>query len=585
MNDMYRTGAPEARLDPRSLRAARTRLLDVRGALGLALAVLLALGYALWLYKAPMLSGKAAFWWRDHADITQYVTGFNAYVHEPWHWPLLRIESLNTPDGTLATFVDAIPLYAMLLKLVHPGHGYWNPFGLWIAICYVLQGVGAWWICREAKMRSWPVLAAMTLLLASFPALTFRIAHTSLMSQWMLLFALAIYLRGGRLGRIATGPWTALVVCGFYINIYLFAMFSAIFGADILRQLLRPQPTPALRRQSVARALAAPVAAYGLLFVTMWATMLPMPPGSGRQEWGFGFYSMNLLGPLHGGRLLELATPIAHEGQGEGFNYLGIFLLLLAAVVYKLRQRHDPAFWRRHGVLFGVLVLLTLFALSNTVYLGNVRLYSLHLPPQLDAVTSTFRSSGRFFWPVGYAIVVFAVLGAARYLKPASAALLLAAVVLLQFWDLQPHHARARETVSLPVQPAIDEARWDAFLGPGVKALHYYPPFGCGDPPTSEALLPTTAYAVKRRYPLSTGYIARTAKSCTGYAATISHLPASTAVVFDKPHFPRLEDAQREMGANATCADMQLVFLCRRNAATSPEPDHEKTSIASRSLL
>jgi hypothetical protein len=205
-------------------RQAVLRWLNPNGILGLAVAALLGLGFALWLYKYPMLRGTAPFWWRDNSDITQYVAGFNAFVHEPWHWPLLRIASLNAPDGTLATFLDTIPLYAMFLKLVHPGAGYWNPYGLWIALCFTLQGASAWWICREAKVRNWAALVALALLLAAFPTLTRRIPHTGLMSQWLLLFGLAVYLRSGRLGRLATGPWVALLTCAFYIHIYLFAM-------------------------------------------------------------------------------------------------------------------------------------------------------------------------------------------------------------------------------------------------------------------------------------------------------------------------------------------------------------------------
>jgi len=531
------------------------------GPLGLVLAALLSFGFALWLYKYPVLRGSSPFWWRENADITQYLAGFNAFVHEPWHWPLLRITSLNAPEGTYATFLDTVPLYALFLKAVHPGAGYWNPYGLWIGLCFVLQGVGAWWICREARVRSWAVLVALALLLACFPALTRRIPHTSLMSQWLLLFALALYLRSGRLQRLATRGWIPLVVGAFYINIYLFVMVSSIFAADVLREALRAP----LQRAAVLRALAAPVLAFGLLYLSMWITLMPLPPGAAKGDWGFGYYSMNLLAPLHGGMLLRLEHPQAADTQGEGHNYLGIFLLLLTVWVFRLRARLDPGFWRRHRLLCGVLVLLTLYALSDRVYLGSNLLYTVWMPPQLENLTSTFRSSGRFFWPVGYAIVVFTVLGVARYLRPRMAATVLAALVALQLWDLQLHHEGVRAEIAQQGSQVIDPGRWDAFLGPDVTALNYYPPSRCNDTPAHQTLLPTMVYAVRHGYPLSTGYIARTAKSCTGYAAEIARLPAGTAVVFEKTSFPAQRDAEQLMGPGAVCADMQAVFLCRRN--------------------
>ncbi|WP_051933125.1 DUF6311 domain-containing protein [Massilia sp. BSC265] len=553
---------------------ARTRswrpaiLFDVDGPLGLALAAALSLGYAWWLYGFPMLHGTAPFWWRDNTDITQYIAGFNAFASDAWRWPLLRVNTLNAPEGTLATFLDTIPLYSLVLKVFTQGKGYWNPYGLWIAICFTLQGVGAWWMCREARVRNWAALVALALLLASFPAFTFRISHTSLMSQWLLLFAFAIYLRSSRLGTLATGWWVALVVGAFYINIYLFAMVSAIFAADVLRQLLRAP----LSASSVGRALLAPAAAYGLLFATMWATMLPLPPGSGNQEWGFGYYSMNLLAPLHGGIFLSFPHPTAHDGQGEGYNYVGLVVLALAAAVYWLHKRRDPDFWRRHKALLWVLVALSAFALSNRVYLGDIRLFSLKVPEWLSVVTATFRSSGRFFWPVGYAITAFAVLGLARHAGARVAVPVLAGVLLLQHIDLEQHRRHARETVAHAGGNVLDVARWNAFLGTDIKALHYYPPFRCSDTPGQESLLPVMAYAVRQGYPFSTGYIARASKPCGTHENEIARLPAGTAVAFEKKTFPRLDEAQRLMGPGAACADMDIAFLCRRQALHHDKP-------------
>lgn len=534
------------------------------GVLGLVCAGAIGFGFAWWLYSFALLDGTLPFWHREGADIAQYAAGFNAFVREPWHWPLLRIESLNAPEGTLATFVDTVPLYAMLWKLVQhgPDTPFRHPYGLWIGLCFVLQGVGAWWICREANTRRWSVLLAMTLLLVSFPALTFRISHTSLMAQWLLVFGLAIYLRGTRLERIAAGAWIVLLPCAFYLNIYLFAMLAALFAADALRQLKRGPALPAL---------VAALGSAGLLLASMWATMLPLPPGAANAEWGFGYYSMNLLAPVTGGHLLQFAHPTAQDGQGEGFNYLGIFVLALTVWVVAMKGRADPKFWSRHRALLAVFALLTLYALSNVIYFGQVKVLSMKVPQALEHVTSTFRSSGRFFWPVGYAIVVFTVLGVARHLSAARGALVLAVVVPLQMWDMQRHHQWVRDTVAEGAPVVIDAPRWLAFLGPDVKALNYYPPFRCGNAPPSQGLVPTMLFAVKHGYTLSTGYIARSAKPCDNFATEIAALPATTAVVFDKAVFPQQDQAMALMGPGARCADMNIGWLCRRDTNNPTE--------------
>jgi hypothetical protein len=547
------------------LRRSLRQLLAAPGAGGALVAVLLSLSFARWLYSTAFLRGFGPFWESQNSDITQYIAGFNAFVREPWQWPLLHISSINWPTGTLATFVDTVPLFALILKLVHHVNpdGLTNPYGRWITICYILQGVGAWWICREANLKSWVALAALTLLLASFPALSYRIHHTSLMSQWILLFGFAIYLRSSRLGRIATGPWITLVVCAFYINIYLFSMLSALFAADIVRHF---------RQGSWRAALLAPVAAYGLLGLSLFATMLPLGAANGSAEWGFSYYSMNLMAPFAGGALLSWPHVIAHSGQGEGFNYLGVFLIALAVYAVRLRGRADGMFWSRHRPLLAILLVLVLYALSNTVYLGEAVVLQWWMPEWTQLITGQLRSSGRFFWPVGYAIIIFTVLTIGRHGGRWRGPLLLALVTGLQFWDLRLHHDSVRASVQQPAPALLDETRWSAFLGKATDTLYFYPSFRCGKNPANDTLLPVMQYAAKHQLNLSTGYVARAAKPCDGMAAEVAGAnPRSAAFVFVRSEFTGRDAVEQLMGEEATCIDADFAYLCKKLAPASTE--------------
>lgn len=527
---------------------------------GLVLAIVLALGFACWLHSPAHLLGRSAVWLQQGGDVTQYIAGFNAFIHEPWHWPLLRITSLNYPEGTLATFVDAIPLYAALLKLLHhgPGVGFWNPYGFWIGFCYVMQGVGCWWICREAKLRSWVALASLALLLASFPALTNRLHHISLMSQWLLLFAFAIYLRGTRRQVLASGAWIALIFCAFYINIYLFSMVLVIFVADLARHLALGQ---------AGRVLATALGISALLGASLFATMLPLTGSAGAREWGFGYYSMNLLSPFSGGNLLIWPHPVVHGGQGEGFNYLGIFLLGLFVYAWRLQRRHAPAFWSRHGMLLLGISLMALYAPSNVVYLGEVRMFEWAMPEWTYSITAQMRVSGRFFWPAGYAVVIFTVIMAQRYGKAGWIAIVLPAVVLLQLWDLQPLHARSRASVHQTFPVMLDEAKWTAFLGKETRTLYFYPPFRCGKAGANDTLLPTMLYASKYQLNMSTGYLSRVVKPCDNYAREIAAATGpDNAFVFARNEFPEMGAVMNMLGGQdaATCIPVDAVFLCKR---------------------
>lgn len=528
------------------------------GSFGLLAVILLTIAYLGWLFPDGFLFGTSGYWAAENEDITQYIAGFNAFIREPWHWPILRISSLNWPDGTLATFVDIIPAYAVVLKLA-AGLGWMieNPFGAWVGLCFVLQAVGAWWVLREAKIRSWVALAVLSLLLLMFPALGARLGHISLMSHWLLVFALAIYVRGSRLGRTATALWMVLAFAAFYINIYIFTMVAAILLADALR--FRVQTGWA----GVMRAVLAPLL---VVAASLLVTMLPLPTGSGGREWGFGHYSMNVLSPFSGGRFFVWPNPIAHDGQGEGFNYLGLGLILLVPYALHICRKSDPDFFARHRPLLVVCLAATVYALSNRVYVGQTLILEWQIPGVLDSLVSQFRASGRYFWLVAYGLAVFAVVTVARHLSGRSAAVVLLIVALLQWWDLSPRHTSVKALASQSSKAIVNRDAWDAFLGDRVETINFYPVFRCGNKPAYDTLLPIMRYAAERGLNLSTGYVARASKDCIDPRQGVPGAgDATIAHVFVRDEYPQMLDVARLFGvrADVDCVEIDFAFVCR----------------------
>ncbi|MCE3262046.1 MAG: hypothetical protein K0R43_1125 [Pseudoduganella sp.] len=558
----FAAGTNAALLPPQRTRAAH--LLQPGGAAGLLLAAAIALLYAAWIYPPGFLQGSAPFWQQMDTDVTQYIAGYNAYAREGWHWPLFRIESLNAPDGTLTTFVDAIPLFALLLKAVAggPDAAFWNPYGLWVALCYVLQGAGAWWICREAGLRSWSTLVLMAFLLASVPAFGFRVTHTSLMSQWLLVFAFALYVRSARRGTLSWLGWTVLVPVAFYTNVYLVVMVCLVFGADWLRHAWHDRWLAALRNL---------ILPFAVLGATLFATMLPLAAAGVGREWGFGYYSMNLLAPLAGGQLLPLMASVATDGQGEGYNYLGLAVLLACPVLLAWRLARDPRFVLRHLPLLLVLLLSFAYALSSQAYLGRQLLYTWDVEEWMLPVTSQLRASGRFFWTVSYAAVIFTVIALHRRAPGAWRPAVMGVALALQAWDLGPAHDIVRIKSAQASPAPIDYAAWDRALGADVKALNVYPPFRCGNAPPHKTLLPLMYYASERKLTISTGYMARTTRPCSNYAQDIAARAASTegaaaraAYVFAQADFPDLAAVQQLFGRLAVaCSTVDFAWVCK----------------------
>lgn len=104
----------------RSAQAARAAW-RADGIGGLSIAIAISAVWLHWLLPRRFVRGVSSYWQTDVNDVTQYLSGFNVFFSEPWAWPLLKVQRLNAPERTLATFVDVIPLYASGLKLVVPG--------------------------------------------------------------------------------------------------------------------------------------------------------------------------------------------------------------------------------------------------------------------------------------------------------------------------------------------------------------------------------------------------------------------------------------------------------------------------------
>lgn len=510
-------------------------------------------------FSLDFVRGTSSYWLTEVDDITQYVAGFNLYFGAPWQWPLLAFDGLNFPVGTRVTFVDAIPLYAMLLKwLVPQSWAPFNPFGIWVMLCFLLQAVAAWWIARELKTQSWAFLTGLTLLFLSFPALMARLGHISLMSHWVVLFAFALYIRGHVRQSIPLTGWTCLLVASFYVNVYLFVMAAGIYGAAWLTHRALPSLGALLQ-------FLIPCVVLG---ISSLVTLFPLPAAEVTPEWGFGYYSMNLLSPWTGGSLLDWQVKEA-PGQYEGFNYLGLGVIaaFLLALPWQL-LRNPLALGRglkKHWALVVLLGLYSVYALSNQIYWADEQIAVIHYPAFMNTVTSQFRASGRFFWPVGYALMIW-TLWVWRQQKPHLFFVgLVVSLLLVQGLDLRDRYRQLRATQSRPAHTVFSASAWDQALGHGVRHIYFYPKFKCGKDPHG-TLLPMMKYAAERKISLNTGYIARYTPDCHDVAREIATSDAAdSAYVFVQTEFPdtRAIAAMLPVTDRLNCQSIQFAQVCR----------------------
>jgi hypothetical protein len=125
------------------------------------------------------------------------------------------------------------------------------------------------------------------------------------------------------------------------------------------------------------------------------------------------------------------------SGQYEGFAYLGFGVLVLAAVALGRCWRALPRLVRDNPVLSATLLVLTLWAVSNRIYLGDLLVADYPVPGFLDrTVLSWFRSSGRFLWPLAWLIMALGICGSLAALRPRGAMALSIFALALQWQDL-----------------------------------------------------------------------------------------------------------------------------------------------------
>lgn len=464
-------------------------------------AILLAALYIWHIYPLHFLLGSGAYF--EVGDAATNVTGWLFYVQDAWHSPLLHTERLAHPGGVNIAFTDSIPLAALLFKAIAPLlPAKFHYIGLWHALAYLTQALAATFLIRSLGLRHILATVAAVAFAVTWPALVFRIGHTALMTHALLLLALAFYFRGRSeqwSKRVTVIAFFALVAAALLIHPYFVAFCYPLFLAYLADRAIAGEGW----RKQVLPVLASilGIALIGVLFGY---------GGKSAPAWGFGFYSMNMLAPFCGekGQFFSCFVD-GTGGQGEGYNYLGAGLLFLLPFAVAMAWPALKSVRMRYPALLTILILFTMFALSNRVYWGTNNIVSYMLPSFLEPIVGTFRSSGRFFWVVGYAILfacLIAILSRTSWLS----VLLLAIALPLQWQDLEPLRARSKQIASEPGKQ--DMAPWKRVMT-DVDKIHIYPAFGCGSH-DSKLYLYFQRVASQYGKLIDTGYIPRLAVDC-----------------------------------------------------------------------
>jgi Family of unknown function (DUF6311) len=548
----------------------------------LALSFLAGLAYA-FVVLGPRPLNPFNVSWMEGDPATAYL-GWAFFRQEPHlTLPLGWSHAIGYPFGESAAYFDSIPIVALAGWLVRdfiPQN--FQYFGIYFALCDMLQFYFGSRISRRVCGDD-PVAGILggALFLIS-PAFTWRaFGHFALASHWIILAALDQLLR--TTGRPSRGEvlWSAAICfIAASVNPYIAAMVLLISCATYARPLMGQGRC--LWQSCLGLGIAVCSTLLGLALFGFIRTA----DVSQYAAAGYGLYSMNLLAPIDPGawppqsayhEALILRRQSIGPGQYEGYNYLGVGLLLLgivsiarvpSSVYYLLRGRTVPVL-----VIFGLSLLL---ALSTKATLGNHVLYQLVLPEPITNALASFHASGRLFWPSYYLIFAGVIAAAARAFHGRWLHTALSAALVIQLLDLAPLRAaihqqwQSTSAAAVPVEPSWRD------LGRTQRHLVVLPPWQCSTADTPGGMNGYALYgrlALEQHMTINSFYAARYSEAqrkffCNEQIAQIRRdgLRQDAAYIFARSMVSKLVGLKYE---GNYCRYEDQVILCSREPGRS----------------
>ncbi len=448
--------------------------------------------------SAPLYLTNVDWIYSAGGDTFQHQIGWEWFRQEPWRFPLGRIDAYGYPFGTSISFMDSIPLFAILFKILTPLlNEQFQYLGLWDLTSIIGQLFFGFLILREFTQSNIKSFLGAFLLVLS-PVLIFRTFYqSSLTAHWIILagiwFTLLEYKH-----RLWRGSWIVLFMVAMLVHLYFVAMLVPLWVISLFFLFKREKKTRSVAIEVLTLTI--------LLLGEGYCLGLFNLPLNNLEEWGFGYYSWNLNGFINsnGNSLFFNKLPLGSQSKTEGFSYIGLgnIIIFLFAIILFIKKELSP---RHLQFLLPFLIVFTffcLFSLSNKGYVNNYLLWDVRLPDALMHLCSLFRASGRFIWPAFYFIVLFGLICILRNFRFATPLLILA--LAIQFIDIQPLYSAKRITGFSDYQSPLQSEFWQAAASTNKHIILI---------PTHYKILdiyePVVLYARKNKISLNWGYFAR----------------------------------------------------------------------------
>ena len=421
-------------------------------------------------------------------------------------------------------YSGSIPIICLLLKPFEQFLGFPFQFlGAWHLLCVYLQGYFSLKIL-DLFIDSIPVKLLFVSIILLLPILPLNVLlnHPGLFANWIIIASLYFYLKN----KFSYQRWFILLSIALLTQAYLFAMILPIFFADLVQRFLSNQMS--------FHKLLLLIASLCLLLISLFI-LSGIETGKDTYHFyqGYGHYRLNLNSlldpsvnlPIPGNEIYNFSTILPNlndttniQGSGdyEGFNFVGIPILTILIISFLNYKKNLLNFSKKNYLpILTIAILLFMFALSNKVILNDSLLINYPLPSFIKNFFATFRSSGRFFWPVLYIISFLSFFTFYKLFSVDKCKIILPILLLIGFMDSFEAYSKTRLTKSQTLdyngptwKYKLQDENWDYF-GKNYSKLKFIYPEVMPNSNTAKLNL----FAVSNGLSTNGGYLSRVKKT------------------------------------------------------------------------
>jgi len=397
--------------------------------------------------------------WITRGDLLTQHLGWEFFRNSPWTLPIGLNPNYGLEISSSIVYSGSIPGAAVFFKLMNPFLPQnFQYFGMWLFISCIFQALAGWMLIGLITQSN--ILRALcTTIICFSPPLLFRIDyHNDLVNHSIIIISIYLCLRDSNRYRLLY--WILLIIISSATHIYfLFMVFLLWIG-----NLFDTKSNKLIDNNNLVLEIFLVFLCITILF---WQLGYFSIQTSNAAAIGFGYYKMNILSlfnPDGWSYLFKQLYKSKNPYEYEGFNYLGSGVIFL--IPFALFKIKSTKFILTNVIKYKYfllsLVILFLYSITNNIGIGPINI-TLPIPEKLTSIASSFRSSGRLFWPVFYVIILLIFFLILRGYSQSKSILLLSACLFIQIIDTSSGWSIKKSSINEPLSISLNEKLVDPF--------------------------------------------------------------------------------------------------------------------------